>query len=180
MILIAMVILLTACGDRANPLASPGATAPVWEESPPAVAEDKNTQPPAGTPPTPAQAEPSVSVTATPVPTKEPETTPPPTPPVPTEKKPEATDTPIDDEAFPQTAALLQSATAYDAEKSKTHTLSAGTTLRVAKEAEGEWLKAKDGSETVWFHLNEPDGIMVETPTGYFFLWVVIDGLDYT
>ena len=168
-----MVILLTACGDRANPLASPGATAPVWEESPPAVVTDTNLQPPAGIPSIPAPAEP----TATPVPTKEPETTP---PPVPTEKNPEVTDTPIDDEAFPQTATLLQSVTAYDAEKSNTHTLTAGTTLRVAAEAEGEWLKASDGGETVWFHLNEPDGIMVETPTGYFFLWVVIDGLDYT
>ena len=173
-----MVILLTACGDRANPLASPGATAPVWAESPPAVVMDTNIQPPAGTPSIPAQTEPSVTVT--PTPTKEPETTPPPTPPVPTEKNPEATDTPIDDAAFPQTATLLQSVTAYDAEKSKTHTLSAGTILRVAAEAEGEWLGAKDGGETVWFHLNEPDGIMVETPTGYFFLWVVIDGLDYT
>ena len=173
-----MVILLTACGDRANPLASPGATAPVWEESPPAVAEDKNTHPQAGTSPTPAQAEPSV--TATPTPTKEPETTPLPAPPVPTEKNPEETDAPIDDEAFPQTATLLQSVTAYDAEKSNTHTLSAGKTLRVAAKAEGEWLEARDGGETIWLHLDGPDGLSVETPTGWLFLWVVMDGLDYT
>ena len=162
-------MLLTACAtDRAgDPVIPPGVTAPVWAESSPEVVTDIDIQPPAETPSTPA-----------PPPTKEPETTPPPTP-TPTER-PETTETPVDDGEFPQSATLLQSATVYDADKTNPHTLSAGANLRVAAKAEDEWLKAWDNGETVWLHLDEPDGIMVETPTGYFFLWVVIDGLDYT
>ena len=174
------MLVFTGCvTSRArDPLPSPGATAPVWAESPPAVVTDIHTQPPAGTPSAPAQTQPAAEP---PVSTKEPETTPPPTPtpPVPTEANPEATNAPVDDTEFPQTATLLQSVTVYDAEKNTTHRVSAGSTLRVAAKPEGEWWQAKEAGETVWLHLDEPDGIMVETPTGWLTLWVVLDGLDY-
>ena len=86
----------------------------------------------------------------------------------------------MDDAEFPQTATLLQAVTAYDAAKENTRTIPAGGTLRVAVKPEGEWLAARDGAEMIWLRLDEPGGIAVDTPSGWLFLWVVMDGLDYS
>ena len=78
-----------------------------------------------------------------------------------------------------QQTTLLRSVLAYPRQDGDSRELEAGTEVLIQKEENGEWMRCVADGETLWLHLNPENAFMVETPSGWLYLWVALDGLDF-
>ncbi len=167
----AVLLGLAGCGGRLDPTASPGLeTAPgqIITEAPAPPTAVVTTAPPAETAP-PATAAPSAPApAAVPLPA-----TPPPTAAPSTEEPVVRALTEVN---------VLQEVLAYEKKDGPARAISAGNSLGVEESEDPEWLTChlQEENQTFYLHLDPENPYLIETPEGWLYLWVVLDGLDFT
>ena len=77
---------------------------------------------------------------------------------------------------------VLQEVLVYSSPRGGSRSIPAGDALKVEQSEDAEWLACYiEGEENAsYLHLDPENPYLIETPEGWLYLWVVLEGLDFT